>query len=479
MNRGKKLIILCCALVVLGAGYVVARTVYAEPTEEEEGVALEAPEEASRLEWTYDGATLALVKEDDSWSYADDDVFPLDQSVPENMTGVLSGLTASRVLDEPGELADYGLDEPALTVTATDADGTTYTFAVGDQNEVSQEYYLLYNGDESKVYMVDSSLGDAFSLGLYDMVQMESLPMFGTVTGLSVTQPGGSISVSYVEDSESLYYDSSAHWFLEQEDGTQLALDTGKVTSLTASVTGLTWISCVNYDADDQELAAWGLEESSAVKVVLTYEPSSSEDDEEESDTEAEPQTFVLYLGNDTDEGTYARLADSRMVYLINSDTADSLRYTSYSSLRPAEICSVDWNTVDRLEVTVDGTTNTISFDEQEEETTADGGDTVTETVPLYTWNGTEMDTTSVESLLNAIDALTATGDAGGENQGELLASFTIYRDSTYFTELTLELYAYDTSSCLAVFNGGTPRLVDRSAVTTLTDALDSLFTEE
>lgn len=45
----------------------------------------------------------------------------------------------------------------------------------------------------------------------------------------------------------------------------------------------------------------------------------------------------------------------------------------------------MDWNTVDRLEVTVDGTTNTISFDEQEQETTADGGDTVTETVPLYT----------------------------------------------------------------------------------------------
>ena len=202
-----------------------------------------------------------------------------------------------------------------------------------------------------------------------------------------------------------------------------------------ASKGSFTWISCVNYDADDQELDAWGLDEDTAVKVVLTYQPASS--------------------------------------------TADSLRYTSYSSLRSAEICSVDWNTVDRLEVTVDGTTNTISFDEQEQETTADGGDTVTETVPLYTWNGTEMDTTSVESMLDAMDALTATGDFNGENQGELLASFTIYRDSTYFTELTLELYAYDTSSCLAVFNGGRPRLVDRSAVTTLTDALDNLFTEE
>lgn len=476
MKRGKKLILLCCALVVLGVGYAVARTVYAEPSEEE-GVALAAPEDASRLEWTYDGTTLALVKEDDSWSYADDDAFPLNQSVPEDMTSVLSGLTASRVLDAPGELSDYGLDDPDLTITATDSDGTAYTFSIGDQNEVTQEYYLLYNGDSSKVYMVDSSLGDAFSLGLYDMVQTESLPVFGTVTGLSVTQPDGSIAMSYVEDNESLTYDTDAHWFLEGQDGTQLVLDTGKVTSLTASVTGLTWMSCVNYDADDQELAAWGLDESSAVKVVLTYEPSSSEDDGEETDVQ--PQTFTLYLGEDTDSGTYARLADSRMVYLIDTSTADSLRYASYASLRSTEICNVDWSTVDRLEITADGVTNTISFDEQEGETTADGGDTVTESVPLYTCNGEELDSTAVESVLSAIDGLSATGDDSGAAEGELLASFTIHRDSTYFSQLTLDLYAYDTSSCLAVFNGGTPRLVDRSAVTTLTDGLDDLFAEE
>lgn len=75
MNRGKKLLILCGALVVLGAGYAVARTVNAQPTEEE-GVALTTPADAARLEWTSDGVTLALVKEDDSWSYADDGAFP-------------------------------------------------------------------------------------------------------------------------------------------------------------------------------------------------------------------------------------------------------------------------------------------------------------------------------------------------------------------------------------------------------------------
>lgn len=167
MNRGKKLLLLCGALVVLGAGYAVARTVNAQPTEEE-GVALATPADTARLEWTSDGVTLALVKEDDSWSYADDGAFPLNQDVPEEMTGALSGLTASRVLEEPETLADYGLDDPSLTITATDEDGTAYTFAIGDQNEVTQEYYLLYNGDESKVYLVDSALQDAFSLGLYD-----------------------------------------------------------------------------------------------------------------------------------------------------------------------------------------------------------------------------------------------------------------------------------------------------------------------
>lgn len=476
MNRGKKLLILCGALVVLGAGYAVARTVNAQPTEEE-GVALATPADTARLEWTSDGVTLALVKEDDSWSYADDGAFPLNQDVPEEMTGALSGLTASRVLEEPETLADYGLDDPSLTITATDRDGTAYTFAIGDQNEVTQEYYLLYNGDENKVYLVDSALQDAFSLGLYDMVQMESLPAFGTVTGLSVTQPDGSITLSYLEDNESLTYNTDLHWFLEQQDGTRLALDTGKVSSLTSSLTGLTWMSCVNYDADDQELAAWGLDEDSAVKVVLTYELSSSEDDEEEADVQ--PETFTLYLGEETDSGTYARLADSRMVYLINSDTADSLQYASYSSLRGDGICTVDWDTVDRLEVTVDGVTHTISFDEQEEETVAEGGDPVVETVPLYTCDGVELDSTAVETLLNAINGLIATGDGGSAGQGELLVSFTIYRDTTYFAQLTLDLYAYDTSSCLAVFDGGAGRLVDRSAVSGLTDTLDDLFTED
>ena len=118
---------------------------------------------------------------------------------------------------------------------------------------------MLYNGDQDTVYLVGSDLHDAFDLDLYDMVQMETLPEFGSVTALSVEQPSGDLSLIYKEDSTGLCYDTDRHWFLEQGDSL-LSLDSSKVSSLTGSVTSLFWDSCVTYDADEQELAAWGLD---------------------------------------------------------------------------------------------------------------------------------------------------------------------------------------------------------------------------
>lgn len=464
MKRGSKLLLLCMALVVLGACYVAVRQLTADP-EEDEGIALAGPETPSRLSWTDDSGTLTLEHEgDEGWIYADDTAFPLDQTVPENMTAALAAVTASRQIDTPETLSDYGLDEPALTVTALDEDGTEYSYSFGDVNELTGEYYMLYNGDQDTVYLVDSALRDAFNLDLYDMVQMEDLPEFGSVTALSVAQPGGSLSLRYEEDSTGLCYDTSKHWFLEQGDSL-LALDSSKVSSLTGAVTGLFWDSCVTYDVDDQELTAWGLDDSAAI-VTAVYTAAI-----DEGEDTAEPETFVLRLGSTSDEGTYAMLEGSSMVYLIDTETADSLRYASYSSLRPDNLCSMDWNTVDRLDITLDGTTYTISFDETEVDGEA-------ETATLYTWDGQELDSTDVESMLSAVNGLTAAGDASGTADDSPLVTFTFHRNTDDFGQLTLTLYPWDTGSCLAVFTGESGRLVDRSAVTDLTEQIQALFAQ-
>lgn len=467
MKRGSKLLILCGVLVVLGACYFGVRQLTADPDADEEGIALAAPEAPTQLSWTDDSGTLTLESGEDGWTWTDDAAFPLDQTVPEDMTAALSSASASRQIDAPESLEDYGLDEPVLTISALDEDGTEYTYAFGNLNDMTGEYYLLYNGDESTVYLMDSQLYDAFSMDLYDMVEMEDLPEFGSVTALSVEQPSGSLALRYEEDSSALSYNSSKHWFLEQGDSL-LALDTSKVSSLTSAVTGLYWQSCVNYDADAEDLAAWGLDDNAAV-VTAVYTAAVDEGVET-----AEEETFTLRLGNSGTDDTYAMLEGSSMVYLISTDTADSLRYASYASLRSDSICTMDWDTVDRLDITLDGTTYTISFDVTETET-EDG----TETETLYTWNGQELDSTAVGNMLSAVNSLTATADASGSAGEEPLLTFTFHRSTgDDFAELTLTLYAWDTGSCLASFSGEGSRLVDRSAVTDLTEQIQALFEE-
>ena len=465
MKRGSKLLLLCGVLVVLGAGYVAVRQLAADPDELEETIALAGPASPQSLTWTDDSGTLTLNNGESGWSYADDSAFPLDQTVPEDMTAALSAAAATRQIDTPESLEDYGLDAPVLTITAQDEDGTEYSYAFGDVNELTGAYYLLYNGEEDTVYLVGSDLHDAFNYDLYDMVEMETLPEFGSVTGLSVAQPQGSLTLRYEEDGSSLSYDPDNHWFLEKGDSL-LALDAGKVSSLTGAITGLYWKSCVTYDVDDQELAAWGLDDNAAV-ITATYTAAIDEGEET-----AEEETFVLRLGNTSDEGTYAMLEGSSMVYLIDSETADSLRYASYSSLRSDSICSMDWDTVDRLDITLDGTTYTISFDVTE---TEEDGETVTDT--LYTWDGQELDSSAVESLLSAVNGLTSTGDASGSGGEAQLVSFTFHRNTEdQFAQLTLTLSAWDTGSCLASLTGESSRLVDRSAVTDLTEQIQTLF---
>lgn len=467
MKRGSKLLILCGVLVVLGACYFGVRQLTADPDADEEGIALAAPESPTQLSWTDDSGTLTLESGEDGWAWTDDAAFPLNQTVPEDMTAALSSASASRQIDAPESLEDYGLDEPVLTISALDEDGTEYTYAFGDVNDMTGEYYLLYNGDESTVYLMDSQLYDAFSMDLYDMVEMEDLPEFGSVTALSVEQPSGSLALRYEEDSSALSYNSSKHWFLEQGDSL-LALDSSKVSSLTSAVTGLYWQSCVNYDADAGELAAWGLDDNAAV-VTAVYTAAIDEGEET-----AEEETFTLRLGNSGTDGTYAMLDGSSMVYLISTDTADSLRYASYSSLRSDSICTMDWDTVDRLDITLDGAAYTISFDVTETET-EDG----TETETLYTWNGQELDSTAVGNMLSAVNSLTATAEASGSAGDEPLLTFTFHRNTgDDFAELTLTLYAWDTGSCLASFSGEGSRLVDRSAVTDLTEQIQALFEE-
>lgn len=224
------------------------------------------------------GTGMSFVKEDGTWYMADDREIPLDQTYIDAMENTYASLTATRQIDEPDALSDYGLDSPAYTVQATDADGNTTTFSVGDAAD--EDYYLTVDSAQAPVYTVTSSSVSVLQYDLDALVEKDTMPAIGS---------GNLLTAEFTEN--------------------------GQTTT---------------YSSDDEELTTFGLDEASRTTVTLTYQESSSDSSDSDSgDSEEEDSgslTYTLYLGSDSGDGTrYVQVQDSDLVYLVSSDVLNNL----------------------------------------------------------------------------------------------------------------------------------------------------------
>ena len=91
------------------------------------------PDQVTQLSWTYEGSTVTLTKDENSnWSYPDDEAFPLDASYPDAMVQALKEVSATKTIESPENLADYGLEEAACAISVTAGD-STYELRIGDE----------------------------------------------------------------------------------------------------------------------------------------------------------------------------------------------------------------------------------------------------------------------------------------------------------------------------------------------------------
>ena len=111
--------------------------------------------------------TITLNYDSGSWTLADDPDYHLDASACNTMVTALASLNAKRQLTaQPGE--DYGLADPAVTVTVTAA-GETNTFAFGTENPVTGDLYVQKAGDDA-VYTVSGNKAACFELTKADLL---------------------------------------------------------------------------------------------------------------------------------------------------------------------------------------------------------------------------------------------------------------------------------------------------------------------
>lgn len=471
MKRGKKLLYLSLALVVLLAAAFAASKLNPELNVSEE-------EDTSSVIFTLDTDSvtalsvngLGFEKDGDDWLYTGDSAFPLNDSYVKTMLDTLSSISASKTIESPEDLSQYGLEEPEYTICVNS--GSETEILIGSESSMGGERYL-YLGD-GNVYLVDADITGSFSYELMDMVETELIPAMSDISRFTVQSGEKSYELCYLEDSGLAYSDEYVWFYKDGED--YLTLDTSLADSFVRKVSAVSWSSCVSYNADDEALASYGLDAPQVIATVEYIETVQVETTATDTngdpiyDTRETEQSFTLEIGDYTDGKCYARIAGSRMVYLIDGSICDSLLYVSYESLQPDEVLIMDWDEVQSVDICINGETFTVK--QETKEITDDEGNSSTENI--WTLDGEE---TEIQTVFDRLTNLVPTerGSAKTPELGELL-SFVIHRSTESYPDVELIFYQYDSSSCLVSLNGEARLLVALSDVASLQESLTELF---
>ena len=309
MKRGKRALILAGVLAVLVLVYAGVQKSVSQPetvAEESGTYALTAHtvEELTGLQWTNgDGKeqeTLHFVKtgEEEQWQADGDETFPVEQDSVEKLAETLIALEADRKLENVENPGDYGLAEPAFSLTAAWSDGTETVYAMGDETPFGDGYYLSLSSEEGTVYTVEDSLESAFSGTLLSFAQKEELPAVENVTRLTV---GDTLDMEGT--AETAEGEASLRWVWK---ATGEKLDGDEAEALIDEAKNLSWTELKAVSADEEALSGYGLTEEKAVAITLY---------------DGETAVWKLLTGAAADEGgRYVRLPDSAMVYTAEVD---------------------------------------------------------------------------------------------------------------------------------------------------------------
>jgi hypothetical protein len=114
-----------------------------------------SPTELTYAEVSQDGATAAVGRKDEStWEIVSPSTEPADSQRVADAIGRVARLSASRKIDDPGDLSAYGLAAPPIRIELR-LSGSTRELLVGNRTPDNSSYYVKLP-DQPSVYVVSS-----------------------------------------------------------------------------------------------------------------------------------------------------------------------------------------------------------------------------------------------------------------------------------------------------------------------------------
>lgn len=486
MSRGGRLLALLAVLAVLCGGYFVVTNMTQKEAVIETGGSFEVagltPDEITSMAWQNGDETIRLVRADGVWSLDGEANFPLKQDVADELASDIAALEATHTVTGGADAADYGLDEPAFTVTVENDSGDTLVYRMGAKNDVTGEYYLRFSENDA-IYTIASSLAATFDYNRASLLDAPVIPSLDGATRLVIAGTDADVDQAYYADSTGMTYTDAYHWFNVTADNVVKPSDADSVQALLTKISNVALTDCCDYNATEESLAGYGLSPA-RLTVEVEYVPDGAE-------SETEYERFALYIGaQDEETGLYyAALPDSPLVFRVSADTAEALLSARNDDLRADDVLLMNWDGVTGIEFTLDGATHTLLREENAAEpsatrtveTTETGG--VAETAaaePRRVWllDGVEVSEDAVAQLEKSLDALTSAGVAEPSEGGAEVLRMAILRDGESFDRVELSFSAYDAQNYLYELMGEKRLLVSADKVDAIVRQLRYLGAE-
>jgi len=158
MRRKRKLVLLLCAAAVLAGGtFAILGREQKKVLKESTGTFALAGgtlEELAGVSWTDDGQTWKYTQKDGAWEAAGGDGQAVEEADVRELAEQLVSLQATRKIENVGSLAAFGLDDPAVTVTAEWRNGGSTAYRMGGQTPFEDGYYLAVSTQQDTVYTI-------------------------------------------------------------------------------------------------------------------------------------------------------------------------------------------------------------------------------------------------------------------------------------------------------------------------------------
>lgn len=424
-----------------------------------------AADSVQSLSWEYTDTGFCFLKAENGWSYDKDSAFPVSEQKISDILSHFEDFGVTFIIENVEDYGQYGLDKPECTIQLATSE-QTYELKLGDFSKMDEQRYVTIG--DGNVYLVSEDPMDYLATELSDMILHDDTPSLKNTTDI-IFEGAENYTITYAEESNNSYSEDDVYF--TSLNGAMLALDTSAVKNYLNTITSLNLQEYVTYNATEEELQSFGLKEPGlSVTVNYTYVDENNDQIED---------SCILYISRNPQELSaaeealaseaavvpavtkYVRIGDSQIVYTLDDTDYNILTSASYDDLRHKELFWADFDLVTQIDITLENQTHCITS-------------VIDEATAKRVWyyDETELDISGLQSSLEALSADTFTEESPVQKEE---ISLTLYLDNESFPQVSLKLYRYDGTFCLAVADGESISLVERAMVVELIETVQTI----